>query len=130
MAGRLNVKPVPDSPSGILIHNEKIKLTTAWLNTLGAAAIAAGVIAPIVASIGVPGYSRMGLGHRERDLASGGDRLTFSGQSNAGRTEIVTVLQIYSFFVLPVLVLAIGAGMYWLNARETARFDRERQNRH
>jgi hypothetical protein len=40
----------------------------------------------------------------------------------------VTVLQISSFFVLPVLVLAIGAGMYWLNARETARFDRERQH--
>lgn len=40
----------------------------------------------------------------------------------------MTVLQIYLFFVLPVLVLAIGAGMYWLNARETARFDRERRH--
>ena len=71
----------------------------------------------------------MGFDHRERDLASGGHRLTFSGEGNARRTEIVTVLQIYSFFVLPLLVLAIGAGMYWLNARETARFDRQRQNR-
>ena len=40
----------------------------------------------------------------------------------------MTVLQIYSFFVLPVLVLAIAGGVYWLSARETARFDRERRN--
>jgi hypothetical protein len=40
----------------------------------------------------------------------------------------VTVLQIYSFFVLPLLVLAIGGGAYWLSARESARFDRERQD--
>lgn len=49
--------PSPDSPSGSLIHNERIKLTAGWLNTIGAAAIAAGVIAPIVASVGVPGYT-------------------------------------------------------------------------
>jgi hypothetical protein len=33
----------------------------------------------------------------------------------------MTVLQIYSFFV----VLGIAGGMYWLNAREGARLDRE-----
>jgi len=41
----------------------------------------------------------------------------------------LTVLQIYSFFVLPILVLGIAAGMYWLNARESARFDRQNQRR-
>jgi hypothetical protein len=44
----------PPSP---LVRNERIKLTAAWFNTIGAAAIAAGVIAPVVASVGVPGYA-------------------------------------------------------------------------
>lgn len=30
----------------------------------------------------------------------------------------MTVLQIYSFFVLPVLLLAIAGGVYWLSARD------------
>jgi hypothetical protein len=41
----------------------------------------------------------------------------------------MTALQIYSFFVLPILVLAIGFGVYWLSARENARFDRESRGR-
>ena len=41
-----------------LIHNERTKLTAAWLNTLGAASIVAGVLAPIAAAgFGLPGYS-------------------------------------------------------------------------
>ena len=39
----------------------------------------------------------------------------------------MTVLQIYSFFVLPILLLAIAGGMYWLNVREGARLDRKSQ---
>jgi hypothetical protein len=53
--------PTPDNSSATLVHNERTKLTASWLSTIGAAAIAAGVIAPIVASVGVPGYS-VGLG--------------------------------------------------------------------
>ena len=30
-----------------LIHNERVKLTAVWFNTLSAAAVAAGVIAPL-----------------------------------------------------------------------------------
>ena len=37
----------------------------------------------------------------------------------------MTALQIYSFFVLPVLVIAIAGGVYWLSAREGARLDRK-----
>ena len=38
-----------------LIHNERLKLTAAWLNMLSGASIAAGVIAPLVVRFyGVP----------------------------------------------------------------------------
>ena len=38
-----------------LIHNESTKLTATWLNTLAAATVATGVIAPMVALVfGVP----------------------------------------------------------------------------
>ena len=30
----------------------------------------------------------------------------------------MTALQIYSFFVLPVLLLAIAGGVYWLSSHE------------
>jgi len=33
-----------------LVHNERTKLTAAWLNTLSGAATAAGVIAPLAAT--------------------------------------------------------------------------------
>ena len=48
-----------------LIHNERIKLTAVWLNTLAAATLATGVIAPIAAIVfGLPTsatLSRVGL---------------------------------------------------------------------
>jgi hypothetical protein len=34
-----------------LIHNERIKLTATWLNTLAAASVVTGAIAPLVAII-------------------------------------------------------------------------------
>ncbi len=38
-----------------LIHNERVKLTATWVNTLAAATIITGVIAPIVAVVfGLP----------------------------------------------------------------------------
>jgi hypothetical protein len=43
-----------------LVHNERIKLTAAWLNTIGAATVVTGVIAPIVALVfGVSTPSRI-----------------------------------------------------------------------
>ena len=33
-----------------LVHNERVKLTAAWLNGMASAAVAAGVIAPLVAA--------------------------------------------------------------------------------
>jgi hypothetical protein len=47
----------PVGSSATLVYNERTKLTASWLSTIGAAAIAAGVIAPIVASVSVPGYA-------------------------------------------------------------------------
>ena len=38
-----------------LIHNERVKLTATWLNTLAAATVVTGVIAPITAIVfGLP----------------------------------------------------------------------------
>ena len=38
-----------------LIHNERVKLTATWVNTIAAATIVAGVIAPIAAIVfGLP----------------------------------------------------------------------------
>ena len=38
-----------------LIHNERVKLSATWLNTLAATTIAAGVVAPLVAVVfGLP----------------------------------------------------------------------------
>jgi hypothetical protein len=51
------IMPGPATSSVNLVYNEKTKLTASWLSTLGAAAIAAGVFAPFVASVTVPGYS-------------------------------------------------------------------------
>lgn len=47
-----------------LVHNERTKLTSSWLNTLATALIAAGVFAPAAAlmyGVSVPTLSRISL---------------------------------------------------------------------
>lgn len=45
----------------LLVHNERTKLTAAWLNALAAAAVAAGVFAPVAALIyGLPQMPQLG----------------------------------------------------------------------
>jgi hypothetical protein len=58
-----SVKLLPDGffPR-LLIHNEQIKLTANWLNTLATAIVAAGVFAPLAAQIyGVSQMPRFGV---------------------------------------------------------------------
>ena len=46
-----------------LVHNERLKLTANWLNTLAAGIIVTGVVAPAVAALyGVQGASQVGGG--------------------------------------------------------------------
>jgi hypothetical protein len=33
-------------------------------------------------------------------------------------TEAVTPLEIYAFFILPLIILGMGFGAYWLTTRE------------
>jgi ABC-type multidrug transport system permease subunit len=54
-----------------LVHNEQIKLTAGWLNTMASAAVVAGIIVPAAAAFyGVGGYDHEGAGWRF--LASAG----------------------------------------------------------
>ena len=52
-----------------LVHNEQTKLTAAWLNTLGAALVAAGTFAPIAALF--YGFSNSTTNHLELTLGAG-----------------------------------------------------------
>lgn len=36
----------------------------------------------------------------------------------------MTALQVYAFFVLPLLILAMGAGAYWVAVRDNGPEDR------
>jgi len=68
----------------LLVHNERTKLTAAWLNALAAALIAAGVFAPVVAVIyGVPQVSADGtrLSLAALGCISGGGFLHWLGRA-------------------------------------------------
>lgn len=71
-----------------LVHNERTKLTSAWLNALAAALIAAGVFAPVVAL--VYGLSQMPQNGLQLSLVillciAGGVFLHWMGRAVLGR---------------------------------------------
>lgn len=71
-----------------LVHNERTKLTAAWLNALAAALIAAGVFAPVVALMyGLPQMSADGsrLSLVTLGCIAGGAFLHWLGRALLGR---------------------------------------------
>jgi len=72
-----------------LIHNERTKLTAVWLNTLAAATVVAGVIAPIAAVV-------------------------FVGTIYSRETARMTAFELYALFGAPLLLFLVGLGMVWL----------------
>lgn len=103
-------------------RNERVKLTSAWLNTIGAAAVTTGFIAPIMAyglDVTVVPGSRMIL---LSPVGSPPERPTSPREMAPERAPKMTALEIY-VFALPFIVLAGGAAM----AYYASRADRERR---
>jgi hypothetical protein len=107
-----------------LVGNERVKLTANWIH-----AITAGIV-----------YHRSGCSDRgcalrdsgpfpdgsgdldpiKCDLARDRKCPTSNRESAIGGTN-VTWFQVYAFFISPLLVLAIGLGMYFIAARDLDR---------
>jgi len=51
-------------------------------------------------------------------LGFGRRGITFARPRHAAEAEAVTPLEIYAFFILPLIALGMGFGAYWLVTRE------------
>ena len=60
----------------------------------------------------------MGLDRFQRCLAFDRRGTTFAGSRHAAEAEAVTPLEIYAFFILPLIIPGMGFGAYWLTTRE------------
>ena len=109
-----------------LVHNERVKLTAAYLNTGAGACFAAGVVAPLAALA-------FGYGTVQSNVSA----LTFwvgiatfvanaecRSSLRAQGTQAVTSFEIFAVIIVPVIAAAFGWGVA-LWARYAAKRDRE-----
>jgi hypothetical protein len=111
-----------------LIENERIKLriklTATWINTVAAATIVTGVIAPLAAAVfGVPAVGKLSVGRFVIATMAWlvlGNVLTFTRKIPAWEFAGMTPLQLYAFFGVPAILLLWMLGVAWFLHRQDA----------
>jgi hypothetical protein len=105
-----------------LVENERTKLLAGFCNTVAAAFLTTGIIAPVVTMM-------YGLGGRVLDINDRGKlgnlhadqrHFTSRGTISFGEFDRMTTLQIYAL-VSPVLALAVVGGLMLVHHRQHAR---------
>jgi len=97
------------------VREEQRKLTAAWLNSIASGSIVTGLVTPTIAvtlhlsgaELGRP-LAFLSLAW----LAIGCALMSLRGAFSEVPT--MSVLEVYTYFVLPLLVLGIGFGAFWL----------------
>ena len=101
------------------VGDEQRKLTATWLNAIGSGSIVTGFVAPTIAV--TLNLSTVGPGWPLALISLAWLIIGCALHWMARRVlEALTmsVLEIYSYFILPLLVLAIGFGTLWLTGRK------------
>lgn len=93
------------------VAEERRKLSATWLNAIGSGAVVTGFIAPTIAVT----LNLTGLAHPDEPrLAHDRLRPTLGRKTRSRRPGAMSVLELYTYFVLPFIVLGIGFGTLWL----------------
>src|SRR5436309_3227778 len=97
-----------------LVNNERTKLTAPWINTLAAATVATGVLAPICCRRVRAPDVRNGVTRWvcpcDHSLASSWNRTTFVGERPSWEITRMRAFELYALFGAPlVLLLTVAA---------------------